>query len=467
MKTYTPKPYAARVHAHFDEYPRCALWAAPGMGKTVLVLDYLNTLYNVRKTETAPTLILGTKRVAQTVWGREATKWAHLKALKVITLVGTGDTIRATLKKLPKNTHAVVVNYEALPTVVDYYESNGLPFPFAAVVADESSKLKGFRTRQGSVRIGRLRPHAHTAVNRWINLTGTPASNGLQDLWGQMWFIDQGKRLGPSYTRFEERFFTFRQYGGHAFARERTILPGADTEIHNLVSDVCLTLRPQDWFDIDQPRVNVVEVELPLLARTIYRKVERDFFAELESGCEVEAVNAAVKSAKCLQMASGTVYLEDGKTEVLHRAKIEALQDLLDECYGPVLVAYHFKSDLAHLKEHFKDALDLSTDAGLTDALKGRGKVWLANPASFAHGVDGLQNHCHTVAFFGLIWSLENHDQFIERVGPMRQKQACTGRQTEVHYIVARKTVDEVVMARLRDKASVQQALLNYRKHLD
>jgi len=160
------------------------------------------------------------------------------------------------------------------------------------------------------------------------------------------------------------------------------------------------------------------------------------------------------------------VYLEDGKTWVeCHTEKLDALEELAAETGDdPLLVAYQFKSDLARLRKRFPDALVLAETDGMAAAMRGEGKIWLGHPQSMGHGVDGLQHHCNTIVFFAQDWNLEQHDQVLERVGPMRQLQAGKDRPVFVHYIVARNTIDELVMARRESKRSVQDLLLQYLK---
>ena len=235
-------------------------------------------------------------------------------------------------------------------------------------------------------------------------------------------------------------------------------------EIHSLIADVCLALDPKDWFDLAEPIVNVIEVDLPRRASEKYREFERELFAEID-GEEVEAFSAAAKTMKCLQLANGSAYLEDGKTWVeLHDAKLEALESLVEETGEPILCAYHFKADLARLLKRFPDALDLSRDDHMQAAKAGKGRLWLGHPAGMGHGVDGLQQHCSTLAFFGHWWDLEQHDQFVERVGPMRQYQAGKNKPVFIHYLVARGTLDQVVVDRRASKADVQTLLMTYMK---
>jgi hypothetical protein len=454
-RKYEPRAFAPMVMRHFGENPRCAFWGKPGVGKSVMTMTFLEHMHNVWG-EDAPSLVIAPLRVARDGWTTEVQKWEHLRGLEVVPILGTPEQRRAALRR-----HAPVytINFEQLPWLIEQLDGR---WPFKTVVADEATKLKGFRLRQGTQRAQALARVAHKHVQRWINLTGTPASNGLEDLWGQTWFLDAGQRLGRTFSAFRDRWFRPVKQG--QFHQWRAAEFAAD-EIHARLADICLTLDPKDWFDLHDPIVNVIEVELPAAARVKYREMERELFTMIGT-VGVEAVSAAAKYGKCLQMAAGAVFLEDGATWVkVHDEKIDALQELVEATGDdPLLVAYHYTHEFERLRERFPDALDLSRKDDLALAKAGRGKVWLGQPASMGHGVDGLQEHCNTVVFFAQDPNLEYHDQILERVGPMRQLQAGKNRPVFLHYLVARGTIDEVEMLRRQTKRSVQEALMQYMK---
>ena len=460
-KPYTPRPYAELAMAHFRDNPRCALWAGMGMGKSVMVLTHLDLCYRVWG-DSHPTLILGPLRVAGDVWPREAAKWDHLRGLDVIPVVGTeAERIAALRLDAPIYT----TNYENLPWLREHL---GGRWPFRRIVPDEATRLKNFRLRQGGARAAVLGAIAHTEITEVIELTGTPSPNGLKDLWGQMYFLDAGERLGRSYSGFEERYFAWRWVKDALSKKselQQIMLPHAYDLIHEKLKGLCLTLDPRDWFDLHEPIVNVIEVDMPPPARRVYKDLEKDMFARIGEH-EVEAFNAAALTMKCLQVANGAVYTDE-KAQAwapLHDAKLEALDSILEETGAPVLVAYHFRSDRERILKRFPDALDIATKAGLAAAQRGEGRLWLGHPASIGHGIDGLQEHCNTVAVFGHWWDLEQFDQLFERVGPVRQMQAGKDRAVTLHLIVARKTIDTAVVARRGSKRGVQDALLNYMK---
>jgi len=231
------------------------------------------------------------------------------------------------------------------------------------------------------------------------------------------------------------------------------------------LADCSLTIDAKDWFDIDDPITNVIRVEIPARAREHYKALEKEFFTEID-GHEIEALSAATKSMKLLQCASGALYTDKPNEFVeVHDAKLDALESILNEAGGaPVLVAYHFKSDLARLQRAFPKGRALDADPRTTaDWNAGRIPVLFAHPASAGHGLN-LQDGGNILVFFSQWWDLEQHDQIIERIGPTRQLQAGHPRPVFVHYLLAAQTVDEVVMARRTSKRAVQDLLLDYMK---
>jgi hypothetical protein len=451
--------------AHMSLVPRSALWAKPGMGKTSITMTFLDHLHNIVG-EDAPTLVLAPLRVARDTWANEASKWEHLSDLEVVPIVGDAKQRAAALRR---DAQVFTTNYENIVWLREHLKEQRRAWPFRTVVADESTKLKGFRLRQGGQRAQALAGVAHKDVQRWVNLTGTPASNGLEDLWGQTWFLDAGQRLGRTFSAFRERWFQPVVNGApndksKQFYQWRAAAH-AEAEIHERLADLCLTLDPKDWFDLKDPIVNVVDVQLPPTAKIKYREMERELFTMVDT-TEVEAFSAAAKYGKCLQMAAGAVFLEDGVTWVkIHDEKLDALQELVEATgEDPLLVSYHYTHELKRIMERFPDALDLSKKDHMAAAMAGRGKLWLGHPASMGHGVDGLQEHCNTVVFFAQDPNLEYHDQILERVGPMRQFQAGKDRPVFLHYLVAKGTIDELEMTRRKTKRSVQDALMDYMK---
>jgi SNF2 family DNA or RNA helicase len=473
-QVFTPRPYQGLITGYQSDVQRSNVWAAMGLGKTVSTLTTLESLYHFG-IETMPTLVIAPKRVALSVWPDECEKWEHLRGMEVVPIVGDASQRAMALRR---DAPIFTINYENLPWLIDWFKHNPRPWPFGTGVADESTKLKSTRISNqkskkgteflrkgsgGSVRGGALAQVAHTKMHRWTNLTGTPSPNGLRDLWGQQWFVDGGQRLGRSYTAFENRWF--RPMKGERGYHAMEPLEHAQTEIQAALADCTISLDPADWFDLEQPIVRPVYVELPAGARKLYRDMEKEMFMKLDEH-DVEAMNAASRTIKCLQLANGAAYVdEDGNWKEVHDGKLQALEDIVEEAAGmPVLVAYHFKSDLARLTRAFPRGrvLDQNPQA-IKDWNAGKIPVLFAHPASAGHGLN-LQDGGNILAFFGHWWNLEEYQQIIERIGPVRQLQAGHNRPVFIYHIVARDTVDEDVMLRRETKREVQDILLDAMK---
>lgn len=461
---FTPRPYQNLIMDHILEHPRCGVWAGMGMGKSCATLTTLDILELV---EPGPALVLAPLRVAQSTWPDEAKKWDHLRNIEVSAVVGTPDERRAALRR---EASVYTCNYDNLPWLIEHY---GDRWPFRKVVADESTRLKSFRLGGykkdgtpkkspggGGVRAQELAKVAHKHVKHFIELTGTPSPNGLKDLWGQLWFIDAGQRLGRTHGGFVQRWFRPAHNG---FGIEP--LPFAQEQIQDRVRDVCLSIDARDWFDIKGPIVNVIRVDLPKKARRLYEDMEREMFMQLGDS-KIEAFSAATKTMKCLQIANGAAYIDDkGTWEEIHDAKIQALESVVNEAAGaPVLVAYHFKSDLARLQRAFPQGRALDAEPGtIREWNAGRIPILFAHPASAGHGIN-LQDGGNILVFFGHWYDLEQYQQIVERIGPTRQAQAGHDRPVFIHHIVATDTVDEIVMARRETKREVQDLLLEAMK---
>jgi SNF2 family DNA or RNA helicase len=359
------------------------------------------------------------------------------------------------------NTQIAITNYEQLPWLV---ERLGKKWPFNTYIADESTRLKSFRTRGGSVRARAVSKHAHAPGSRWINMTGTPTPNGVGDLWGQNWFVDKGKRLGKSHTAFEGRWF--RQIPGNPF-HQTELMPHSAVEIQELMADVSLVLRSEDFFDLPPIVRNTIMVELPPKARKLYDAMEEEFYINID-GKSIDAASAGSKSMKLRQLASGSVYHEDGKWSHVHEEKIDALKSVVSEACGmPVMVVYYFKSDLEKLTKAFPHGRVLDKKQETIDKWNmGKIPLLFVHPASAGHGLS-LQYGSNIMAFFSVDFNSEYHDQVIERLGPMRQYQAGLNRKVWCHYILAEDTVDKHVFDVVTGKATLQeafkQALIDFR----
>lgn len=445
---YAPRPYQSLIIDYIQDVKRCSVWSSMGTGKSVSTATALEDLSLTE--DVYPLLIIAPLRVARTTWPQEYRKWNHLKHRKVVTVCGPLKERQAALRI---KADIYTVNFEQLPWLVEHF---GDKWPFRVVIVDEATKLKGFRLRQGTQRAKALARVAHTKIKRIILLTGTPSPNGLQDLWGQVWFVDKGDRLGRTYDAFKQRWFRASHTGFGVEATDQ-----AQEQIQEALRDVCITIDAADWFDLKKPIINLIKVELPPAAKVLYKNMEKQMFMDLE-GSQIEALNAAAKTMKCLQIAAGAAIVDGGpQWKLIHNEKLDALEEILEEAAGmPVLVAYHFRSDLERLRARFPQGRHLDKNPQtIEDWNAGEIPIMFAHPASAGHGLN-LQDGGNILVFFTTSWSLEEHQQIIERIGPVRQLQAGHNRPVFIHFLLAEDTVDELVLERLQTKREVQDILL-------
>ncbi|KGB27970.1 hypothetical protein GS16_00500 [Candidatus Liberibacter solanacearum] len=446
------KPHQIKMVHWMLQNKRCAVWASMGSGKTVSVLFALSTIQMLNP---RPALIIAPLRVAQSVWSAEVKRWSAFKNMTVAVVTGTE---KQRIQALNQHASLVVTNFENVPWLVKVL---GNQWNFSTIVVDESTKLKAFRIRQGGKMCKALaRPAWQT--EHFIELTGTPSPNGLSDLWGQIWFLDKGKRLGMTYNCFLQKWFNTHRVGAHASAVKHTPKPHAQQEIEAKLSDRCLSLNIADYHDISKPICTIHKIELPKQVLKLYRTFQRELFCKVQ-GEPLVAFNSASKTVKCLQLANGAVYTDESHSwKEVHNAKIEALKAIVEEAGRcSLLVAYHFNSDLCRLQKAFPQGRKLDKNPETIKAWNmGKIPLLFAHPASCGHGLN-LQYGGNILVFFSLWWNLEQHQQMIERIGVTRQRQAGFKRPVYIHILIAQNTIDELVLKRLQTKATVQDLLLN------
>lgn len=452
-------PYQRLGIRHIIDNARCAIWIFMGGGKTATVLTALETLNLIE--DVYPALALAPLRVAQNTWPDEPAKWSHLEHVRISAVVGDE---KERLAALAVPAEIYTTNYEQIPWLITLY---GKKWPFRTIVADESTKTKSFRLRQGGKRMRALGAVAHKYCSRFIELTGTPSPNGIKDLWGQIWFLDEGLRLGRTFSMFVQRWF---KLGFDGFTMEP--LPGAQKEIEEKLKDICMSFDPKDYFDLREPIERTIYIDLPPRARKLYDDMERDMFMSIQrefidEDAEVEAFNAASRTGKCLQLANGAAYINGSNEEweEVHNEKIKASESIVEETGGaPLLVAYNFVSDLARLCRAFPQGRVLDNKPGVIKEWNaGEIPLLFAHPASAGHGLN-LQDGGHHLVFFSSGWNLELDQQIIERIGPVRQRQSGYDRPVFIYRIVARGTVEEDVIERLKTKATIQETLMKAMK---
>lgn len=451
---FTPHHYQIIAFEHLFKHKRAALWLPMGMGKTTTCLMYVSARLMY---EEIKVLVIAPKQVAKHVWSDDAAKFDEFKHLKIVPIVGAALERR---KLLHSKADIHTINYENLQWLV---EQNY--WPWDTIIADEATHLKSFRIVGGGKRAKVLSKPSWQS-ERFIELTGTPSPNGLLDLWGQMWFLDKGERLGKTYTGYQNRWFHCG-YNGYDYKP----FPHSQAEIQSRLSDICMSLDPKDWLDIKAPIISEVPAYLPDSAMKQYKEMEKQFFLEIIEENKVhniEALNAAAKSMKCLQLANGAVYTDENNNWAkVHDAKMEALDSVIEENSGDnLIVVYHFKSDLLRLQSRYPQGKTLDGNSSRAEAWnKGAIPLLFIHPASAGHGLN-LQHGGNKMVIFGHWWDLEKYLQVIERIGPMRQRQAGYDRPVYIYNIVAKNTIDELVVERRTSKREVQDLLLDYARRV-
>lgn len=448
---FTPRAWQKPMITHMLKHKRCNVWCDMGGGKTSATLTVLQIL-QMAGSGFFPALVLAPKRVARDVWPTEAHEWDHLSGLRLVSITGDAEQRR---RALHKDAEVYTINYENIPWLVEHF---GERWPFKTIIADESTRLKNFRLRAGGSRAAALATVARK-TGRWINLTGTPAPNGLKDLWGQAWFLDYGERLGKTWTAFKDRWFDQSQWSQEISPKQY-----AQDQIQKALVDITLTIQMKDWVSLKEPISHPVWVEMPAAQMKEYKKLERDLFVALENEIELTAMSAAALSTKCLQFANGAVYHEGATWTTVHDMKIEALEDIVEETAGAnLLVFYQFKHDAERILKKFPQARILKTAESINDWNGRKIPIGVAHPQSAGHGLS-LQHGGHHVVWFGLGWNLEYYLQANERLGPVRQMQSGYERPVYIHKILTRGTLDAEVLERLESKRSVQDILLEAMK---
>lgn len=438
---YSPHDYQAYATDFILQNPVAAVFLDMGLGKSVITLTAIKDLcldsFQVRKV-----LVIAPLRVARDTWPSEIEKWDHLKDLKYAVAVGT-EMERKTA--LMQKANVYIINRENVQWLV---EESGLPFDYDMVVIDELSSFKSFQAKRFRSLL-KVRP----TVKRMIGLTGTPSSNGLMDLWAQFRLLDLGKRLGRFITHYRNQYFTPDKRNGQVVFSYKP-LPGAEEAIYSAISDITISMKAVDHLNMPECVMNEVKVALSEKERKTYNTMKADLVVSLQ-GEEIDAGTAAALAGKLSQMANGAVYGEDKKYIEFHNRKLDALEDLIEAANGkPVLVAYWFKHDLERIKKRF-DVREISTSKDIQDWNKGKIPVAVIHPASAGHGLN-LQAGGSTMVWFGLTWSLELYQQANARLWRQGQ-QADT---VVIHHIIAAGTIDERIMAALRNKDKTQSALI-------
>lgn len=436
---YVPHEYQEYAKEFIVNQNISALFLDCGLGKTVitltaiweLVLDY----FDIRKV-----LVIAPLRVSRDTWSGELGKWEHLSGLEMSLVLGSE---KERIAALNRRANLYVINRENVEWLVAHCR-----WDFDMVVLDELSSYKSHRAKRFKA-LKKVRP----MVKRIVGLTGTPAPNGLIDLWAEIGILDMGQRLGRFIGGYRERFFVPDKRSMEMVYSYKP-REGAEEAIYGLISDICISMKAVDYLEMPGCIYNRVEIFMSEKEMELYRRMERDMLLPYEDG-DIDAVNAAGLSNKLIQMANGAVYDENGAVKHIHDRKLDALEDLVEAANGkPVLVAYWYQHDLVRIHERI-GAVELDSVEDFRKWNAGEIPAAVIHPASAGHGLN-LQAGGSTLIWFGLTWSLELYQQTNARLWRQGQKETVV-----IHHLIAKGTLDERVMDALEKKDCGQSALVD------
>ena len=435
---------------HIISHPFCGVFLDMGLGKTISTLTAIEELkYDYCEIDTV--LIIAPKRVVETVWEEEAKKWDHTKHLTFSKIIGT-ERQRLAALKVKADVH--IISRDNIAWLCSLYAAK---LPYDMLVIDELSSFKAHQTQRfKSLRLAR------PWFKRVVGLTGTPAPNGLINLWSQMYLIDRGERLEKTITAYRSRYFRPGASNGYAVYSYK-LLSDSERLIQERIKDICISMRAEDYLEMPERIDNFVRVTMPDKLMDAYKKFEQEnvitLANEIEEGTTtVNAVNAAALSNKLLQFANGAMYDENKNVVPIHDLKLEALKEIIEAADGkPVLVAWTYQFDRDRIKNYFRSMAprELKTAEDINDWNAGKVRLMLAHPASAGHGIN-LQAGGNIIVWYGLTWSLELYQQFNARLYRQGQKQ-----RTIIHHIVNTGTHDEDVVRALKSKDKTQNNLMN------
>lgn len=457
--------YQRACAEHIITHPFCGVFLEMGLGKTVSTLTAVNYLMN-DYCEINSVLVIAPKRVAESVWQEEAEKWDHLKHLRFSKIIGTAkQRINAVMDT---KADIYIISRDNVAWLCALYGGGKLPFDM--VVIDELSSFKSYKSERFKALRG-ARPY----LKRLVGLTGTPAPNGLIDLWPQIYLMDRGERLEKTITRYREKYFRPGQTNGHV-VYSYDLMSDSEYLIHKKIEDICISMKTNDYLEMPERTDNYIKLKMPEQIKKQYDDFEKNKVLDLfkpeqeylenadkwvDKPVEINAVNAAALSNKLLQFANGAVYGSDEavrKVYPVHDIKLEALKEIIEDANGQsVLVAWTFQFDRDRIMDYLKKykPRELKTNKDIEDWNAGKIQVMLAHPASAGHGLN-LQAGGNIIVWFGQTWSLELYQQFNARL--YRQ-----GQQNHViiNHLILQGTHDEDVVRALKSKDKKQNALMD------
>ena len=449
--TFIPHNYQHHTVEHIVSNRAAGVFLEMGLGKTISTLTAIKQLM-FEDLDVEKVLVIAPKKVAQSTWTDEIQKWDHTRQLTISVVIGTE---RQRIEALRAKADIYTINRENVAWLVTHY---GGAWPFDMVVIDELSSFKNAK----SIRFKALRT-VRPLCRRVVGLTGTPAPNGLLDLWPQLYLLDQGERLGKTITGYRDKYFTPGKRNGHVIFNynlktdEKGQPSPYEKEIYDKIGDICISMKAKDYLELPDRIDRINHVVLSDTVMQQYLEFEKKLILSLENVEDISTANAAGLTNKLLQFTNGAVYDAEHQWHEVHNEKLEALEEDMEAANGnPVLVFYQFKSDMERILKHFKAYKPqvLNGDKEIKSWNEGKIQMLLAHAASAGHGLN-LQFGGHHIEWFGVPWGLELYQQAVARLDRQGQTMPVINSR-----LIAKGTIDEEVLAALERKASVQDAMM-------
>jgi len=421
-----------------------------GTGKTLAALELLS------RWRCDDVLVLCPKSVVP-VWPEEVAKHRPMRwRVTCLDQNGSAKRLKRFLadRKIRDRRHRLTVtNYEAI--LNDRLFAAFKRARFDCAVWDESHRIKA-----PGGKISRRCSQLCDRVPRRLALTGTPAPHSPLDLYAQFRALDK-RVFGTSFAAFRSRYAVMGGFEGREVVAYQNL-----EELHSRMAEFTFRVRAGEVLALP-PQTEVVRYcTLGDRAEAVYGELEADFLVELQEG-RLRVPNALAKLLRLQQITSGYLPVEDerGETRVARvgeeKKKLfaEVLEDLRcstdDEgsAQSPVVVFARFLHDL-------DDARDVGESLGYRVAeLSGRRndlELWQKCRADLlavqtragSLGID--LTRARYAVFYSLGFSLGDHRQAIARLHRPGQRHSVT-----FVYLLARGTVDEIILRAVRKRAQV------------
>ena len=441
---YEPYPYQCYAEKFVLKNNAVGLFLDMGLGKTAITLSACEKLIRDYFDVDKP-LVIAPLLPAKETWPDELAKWDHLEGLTYSMILGSEQERLAALER---DADFYIINRENVVWLVEHYKKR---WPFDMVIIDELSSFKSSKSQRFRA-LKKVRKY----IKRIVGLTGTPAPNGLMDLWSQVYLLDEGKRLGRTLTSYRDMYFTPGRRGPGGVVYDWQLKEGAEEAIFEKLSDLCISMTTEDYVDLPDKLFIRHKVKLDARATKMYKQLERDMLLPFSDG-DIDAATAAILTNKLLQMAGGAVYDEKGNVKSIHAKKLEKLDQLIEEGNGqPVLVFYNYEHELERLKARYPSAIHVKEDNIVKRWNAKEIPILLANPASAGHGLN-LQFGGHIIVWYSPTWNLEFFQQANKRLHRRGQKESVL-----IHILIAEGTMDERVYdISLKGKEEGQNALID------